>query len=78
MDYTPEEVAPVVISEPRSTEPWKSLVLPGWGQLDAGVGAGWVNLLVEAGGIVLLVSGEDEAGLAVLGVNHLVSFVDLF
>jgi hypothetical protein len=61
-----------------SAQPWKSLLLPGWGQLSSGRGVGWLNLAVEAGGIALLVSGEDETGLAVLGVNHLISFIDLF
>jgi len=64
--------------EVSSAQPWKSLLLPGWGQLSAGRGIGWLNLAVEAGGIVLLATGEEETGLAVLGVNHLISFIDLF
>ncbi len=62
----------------RSTQPWKSLILPGWGQISAGRGIGWLNILVEAGGIALIATGEDETGIAVLGVNHFISFVDLF
>jgi len=61
-----------------NAQPWKSLILPGWGQLSAGRGIGWLNLVVEAGGIALLATGEEEAGIAVLGTNHLVSFFDLF
>lgn len=61
-----------------STQPWKSLILPGWGQLSCGRGIGWLNLAVEAGGIALIAAGEDETGLAVLSVNHFVSFIDLF
>lgn len=59
-------------------QPWKSLLFPGWGQLASGRGIGWLNIAVEAGGVALLVSGEDEVGIAVLGVNHLISFIDLF
>ena len=62
----------------RSTQPWKSLLLPGWGQISAGRGIGWLNILVEAGGIALIATGEDETGIAVLGVNHFISFIDLF
>ncbi|NOQ21916.1 MAG: hypothetical protein GQ565_04610 [Candidatus Aegiribacteria sp.] len=62
----------------RSTQPWKSLLLPGWGQLSAGRGIGWLNILVEAGGIALLAAGEDDTGIAVLGANHFISFIDLF
>jgi len=78
-DFTPPE--PVVIEpEPiqRTASPWKSLILPGWGQLDAGQGVGWINLLVEAGGVALIVSGEKEAGIGIIGANHIVSFFDLF
>lgn len=61
-----------------SVHPWKSLLFPGWGQIDSGRGIGWLNIAVEAGGIALLVSGEKETGIAVLGVNHIISFIDLF
>ena len=60
------------------SQPWKSLILPGWGQISSGRGIGWLNIAVEAGGITLLATGEDETGIAVLGVNHLISFIDLF
>ncbi|MCD4700937.1 MAG: hypothetical protein K8S24_03680 [Candidatus Aegiribacteria sp.] len=66
-----------VFTEP-SAQPWKSLLFPGWGQISAGRGIGWLNIIVEAGGIALLVTGEDETGIAVLGVNHFISFIDLF
>ncbi len=78
-DYTPP-LTLIEIPEPvqRTASPWKSLILPGWGQLEAGQGAGWINLLVEAGGIALIITGEKEAGIGVLGANHIVSFFDLF
>lgn len=61
-----------------SSQPWKSLLFPGWGQISAGRGIGWLNIAVEAGGIALIATGEDETGIAVLGVNHFISFIDLF
>jgi len=66
------------VSRESSTQPWKSLLFPGWGQISAGRGIGWLNIAVEAGGIVLMATGEKETGIAVLGVNHFVSFIDLF
>jgi hypothetical protein len=61
-----------------SRHAWKSAILPGWGQLASGRGVGWINLAVEAGGVVLLTSEEyREAGAAVLAANHLVSLFDL-
>ncbi len=66
-----------VCTEP-SAQPWKSLLFPGWGQISAGRGIGWLNIIVEAGGIALIATGEDETGIAVLGVNHFISFIDLF
>ncbi len=80
-DYIPCEDTPdmTVVSEASgSVHPWKSLLFPGWGQIDSGRGIGWLNIAVEAGGIALLVSGEKETGIAVLGVNHIISFIDLF
>ena len=77
-DLTPETIPETTPPDIARAEPWKSLILPGWGQLDAGIGAGWINLLVEAGAVALILSDETEAGFAVLGANHLVSFVDLF
>ena len=75
----PEE-EPETVTEPagRTSQPIKSLILPGWGQLASGRGTGWINLAVEAGGIALIATGNDEAGIGVLGANHLISFVDLF
>ncbi len=60
------------------TQPWKSLVLPGWGQISSGNGLGWINIIVEAGGAALIIAGETEVGWTVLGVNHIISFFDLF
>lgn len=74
VDTIPLSVEP----ELRPAQPWKSLLLPGWGQLSSGRGIGWLNLAVEAGAVALIVSGEDEAGIAVLGANHFISFIDLF
>jgi hypothetical protein len=68
---------PDVRIDNASAHAWKSLVLPGWGQLSSGRGIGWLNLLVEAGGVALILSDHDEAGAAVLGVNHIISFADL-
>lgn len=78
-DFVPPEPMEIQeIREVQTASPWKSLILPGWGQLDAGRGVGWINLLVEAGGVALILTGEDEVGIGVLGANHLVSFFDLF
>lgn len=68
---------PEEVREDRSGQAWKSLLMPGWGQLSEGEGVGWINLLVEAGAVGLYLSGSEEEGLAVLGTNHIVSFVDL-
>lgn len=58
--------------------PWKSLILPGWGQMCSGEGIPLVNIMIEAGGAALLFT-EDyrEAGIGILSVNHLISFTDL-
>ena len=76
-DYYSYEDTLNLVSVSETVHPWKSLLLPGWGQIDAGRGIGWLNIAVEAGGIALIVSGEKETGIAVLGVNHLISFIDL-
>lgn len=68
---------PEEVRENRSGQAWKSLLIPGWGQLSEGEGVGWINLLIEAGAVGLYLSGSEEEGLAVLGTNHIVSFVDL-
>lgn len=72
------QVDTAIESAAVSSQPWKSLLFPGWGQISAGRGIGWLNIAVEAGGIALIATGEDETGIAVLGVNHLISFIDLF
>ncbi|MDM7991919.1 MAG: hypothetical protein QUS11_01260 [Candidatus Fermentibacter sp.] len=68
-----------IVEEPveRGGQAWKSLILPGWGQISSGEGIGWVNLLVEAGAVGLYLSDYEEEGLAVLGTNHVISFFDL-
>ncbi len=71
-----EVVESIAICAP-SGGAWKSLILPGWGQLDAGRGVWWMNLLVEAAGVGLLASDHQEEGIAVLGANHVISFLDL-
>jgi len=79
-EWSTETVPPETETEitVRSSQPWKSLIFPGWGQLSSGKGIGWLNIAVEAAGVALIVSGEDETGIAVLGVNHFISFIDLF
>ncbi len=74
----PDTIPDLSVSAVPHAQPLKSLILPGWGQLSSGRGIGWLNLAVEAGGIALLASGEEERGIAVLGVNHIISFIDLF
>jgi hypothetical protein len=74
---TRQEEVVITRSTGNGSQAWKSLLLPGWGQLASGEGVGWVNLLVEAGAVGLYVSGYEEEGFAVLGTNHLVSFFDL-
>jgi len=73
--------SPDTLPAPRidyaSAHAWKSLVLPGWGQLSSGRGLGWLNLLVEVGGVALIFTEHEEAGAAILGVNHIISFIDL-
>lgn len=72
------EIPVVVEVVQESNQPWKSLILPGWGQLSSGNGAGLVNILVEAGGAALLFTDEySEVGIGVLAVNHVISFSDL-
>jgi hypothetical protein len=56
---------------------WKSLLLPGWGQAASGRGTWWINLLVEAGGVGLILTEHEREGAAVLGANHILSFFDL-
>lgn len=87
LDFTP----PVFVDRPVSAaadttasegpgssgHAWKSLLLPGWGQLASGEGTWWLNLIVEAGGVALAFTGNEREGVALLGANHLVSFFDL-
>jgi hypothetical protein len=61
-----------------SRHAWKSVLLPGWGQLASGRGIGWINIAVEIGGAALLANADyREAGAAVLATNHLISIMDL-
>ncbi len=71
-------VADIVMYQPSSVHAWKSLILPGWGQMASGEGMPLVNILTEIGGAALLFT-EDyrEVGIGVLAVNHLISFSDL-
>ncbi len=76
----PETVAYQVIQAPAGTgsHAWKSLVLPGWGQYSSGTGLPLINLLAEAGGIVLLLSDDYvKVGVGMLVLNHIISFTDL-
>lgn len=76
----PEIPETVVVTEPYRSggHAWKSLILPGWGQLSSGTGLPLVNLLAEAGGIALLFTDDYvNVGAGILAVNHLVSFTDL-
>jgi hypothetical protein len=75
---TVEQTGPVIETFPgTSGHAWKSLLVPGWGQLSSGQGCWWLNMLVEAGAVGLVASGYEAEGLAVLGANHIVSFFDL-
>lgn len=57
---------------------WKSLILPGWGQISCGEGLPAANIIAEIAGAVLLFTDDyTEAGIGILAVNHLVSFADL-
>jgi len=57
---------------------WKSLLLPGWGQMCSGEGLPLVNILAEIGGAALVFTDDyREAGIGILAVNHLISFTDL-
>ena len=57
---------------------WKSLLLPGWGQVSSGNGVPIVNILAEIGGVALLFTDEySQVGIGVLSANHLISFFDL-
>ncbi|PIE53105.1 hypothetical protein CSA37_03120 [Candidatus Fermentibacteria bacterium] len=70
----PEPVEVVV----QENHAWKSLILPGWGQMSSGIGVPVVNILVEAAGAVLLFTEDyQEAGIGILAVNHIISFTDL-
>ncbi len=74
----PELPVAVVEVVQESNHPWKSLILPGWGQLSSGTGSGLVNILAEIGGAALLFTDEySEVGIGILAVNHLISFSDL-
>lgn len=68
----------VQVAVERDNQAWKSLILPGWGQMSSGTGLPLVNILVEIGGAALIFTDEyQEAGIGILAVNHLISFSDL-
>jgi len=67
-----------VPAEVEDSHAWKSLILPGWGQMSSGTGIAVVNILVEIGGAALVFTDDyQEAGIGILAVNHLISFADL-
>lgn len=71
------EIIQEVIQQ-QNNQAWKSLILPGWGQLSSGEGLPFVNILVEIGGAALLFTDDyQEVGIGILGVNHIISFSDL-
>ncbi len=74
----PDIPAEIQVAAEQSSCAWKSLILPGWGQMCSDEGLPLMNFLVEAGGIALIFTGDyREAGIGILSVNHLISFTDL-
>lgn len=68
----------VPVSEVHGNCAWKSLILPGWGQMCSGSGLPVVNILAEIGGAALLFTDDyREAGIGIISLNHLISFTDL-
>lgn len=66
------------VAQQEKNNAWKSLILPGWGQLSSGNGLPIVNILAEIGGAALLFSEEySDVGVGLLALNHLISFSDL-
>jgi len=64
--------------QPERSGAWKSLILPGWGQMSTGRGIPAINILAEIGGVALLFADDySEVGIGVLALNHLISFSDL-
>ena len=76
-DEEPEPVDTLPEPVERRGEAWKSLILPGWGQISEGRPAGWGSVLIEAAGIGLIVGEYYTEGGIVLGVNHVVSFLSM-
>lgn len=57
---------------------WKSLLLPGLGQISSGTGIPIVNILVEVAGVALMFTEDySDVGIGVLAINHIISFSDL-
>jgi hypothetical protein len=72
-----ESFTGVFVPESRN-QAWKSLILPGWGQMSTDTGLPLINILAEIGGIALLFTDDySAAGIGVLSLNHLISFSDL-
>ena len=75
------EIEPVVpdtiVEAPARAPAWRSLLLPGWGQISSGRPAGWACVAVEAAGLGLIAGGYYTEGGIALGVNHLVSFAGM-
>ncbi len=75
---TPAASVVLEVATEENNHAWKSLLLPGWGQVSSGNGVPIVNMLVEIGGAALIFTDEySQIGIGVLSVNHLISFFDL-
>lgn len=72
------QVPDTIVEEFSKSYPIRSLLLPGWGQISSGRPSGWGSIIIEIAGIGLIVRGYENEGIAALGVNHLVSFLDMF
>ncbi len=74
----PETTVFIEVAQQQKNHAWKSLFLPGWGQISSGNGTPIINILAEAGRVVLLFTDDySEVGIGVLALNHLISFSDL-
>ena len=75
---TPDTRIQTEVFREDSNHAWKSLILPGWGQISSGSGIPVVNILAEIAGASLLFTDEySEVGIGLLALNHLISFTDL-
>ncbi|MCK5130847.1 MAG: hypothetical protein KAR40_01680 [Candidatus Sabulitectum sp.] len=75
---TPETAVLIELVQQEKSHAWKSLILPGWGQMSSGNGVPVINLLSEIAGAALLFTDDySEVGIGILALNHLISFSDL-